>query len=54
MIILQKKTGKNIIQNRPKIPEHPYRILIAESSGSGKTNALFNLIKHERDVDEIY
>ena len=25
---------------QPEIPDHPYRILIIGSSGSGKTNAL--------------
>ena len=41
----------------PYIPDHPYRILIIDSSGSGKTNALLNLIKVQdnRDViDKIY
>ena len=28
----------------PYIPNHPYRILNVGGSGSGKTNALFNLI----------
>ena len=28
----------------PDIPNHPYRILILKDSGSGKTNALLNLI----------
>ena len=27
----------------PYIPDHPYRIVIAGGSGSGKTNALFKL-----------
>ena len=37
------------------IPDHPYRILIIGGSGSGKTNVLLNLIKHQRpDIDEIY
>ena len=30
--------------NWPYIPDHPYRILIIGDSGSGKTNALLNLI----------
>ena len=34
------------------IPDHPYRILIIGGSGSGKTNALFNLIK-EQDNDNL-
>ena len=28
------------------IPDHPYRILIIGSSGSGKTNVLLNVIKN--------
>ena len=32
----------------PQIPGHPYRILII---GSGKTNALLNLIKQQDDDD---
>ena len=41
--------------NWPYIPDHPYRILIIGGSGSGKTNALLNLIKHQRpDIDNIY
>ena len=28
----------------PNIPDHPYRILTIVGSGSGKTNALLNLI----------
>ena len=45
---------KNIIQIGKQIPDHPYRILITEGSGSGKTNALINLINHELDIDKIY
>ena len=33
---------------------HPYRTLITGSSGSGKTNALFNLIKEKDDINKIY
>ena len=36
---------KNHNLNWPDIPDHPYRILIIDGSGSGKTNALLNLIK---------
>ena len=45
-----------IIFARSPIPDHPYRILIVGSSGSGKTNTLLNLIK-EQDyhvIDKIY
>ena len=41
--------------NWPYIPDHPYRILIIGGSGSGKTNVLLNLIKHQRpDIDKFY
>ena len=36
------------------IPGHPYRILIIGGSGSGKTNALSNLINSHLGIDEIY
>ena len=36
------------------IPDHPYRITIIGGSGSGKTNALINLINEENDIDKIY
>ena len=38
----------------PYIPDHPYRVLIIGGSGSGKTNALLNLINEENDIDKIY
>ena len=38
----------------PYIPDHPYRILIVGGSGSGKTNALFNLLSNQPDIDKIY
>ena len=55
MIRLQKK--KNIKEhntNCPEIPNNPYRILIVGGSGSGKTNALVNLISHEPDIDKNF
>ena len=36
------------------IPDHPYRILIIGGSGSGKTNALLNLINKQPHIDKIY
>ena len=36
------------------IPDHPYRVLIIGGSGSGKTNALLNLINNQPNIDEIY
>ena len=38
----------------PYIPDNPYRILIIGVSGSGKTNALLNLINNQSDIDKIY
>ena len=38
----------------PYIPDHPYRILIIDGSGSGKTNTLLNLINEQRNIDKIY
>ena len=40
--------------NWPYIPDHPYRILIIGGSGTGKTNALLNLINNQQDIDKIY
>ena len=36
------------------IPDHPLRILLLGGFGSGKTNALLNLISHQPDIDKIY
>ena len=33
---------------------HLDRILIIEGSGSGKTNALLNLINNQLDIDKVY
>ena len=38
----------------PDIPDQPYRIIIIGGSGSGKTNALLNLINEQKDIDKIY
>ena len=38
----------------PYIPDHPYRILIIGGSGSGKTNALLNLINEQNDIGKMY
>ena len=48
----ENKTGH--IFKWPYIPYHPYRILIIGGSGSGKTNALSNLIKNQPDINKIY
>ena len=35
------------------VPDHPRRILINGDSGSGKTYSLFNLIRHQPDIEKI-
>ena len=57
MINFDYYTYKNKTEHTPKwpyIPDHPYRILIIGGSGSGKTNALLNLINSQSDIDKIY
>ena len=49
-----KENIKEHNPNWPQIPDRPYRILITGSSGSGKTNSLFNLINQQPDIDKIY
>ena len=48
----ENKTEHN--KNWPYIPDHPHRILIIDGSGSGKINALFNLINNQPNIDKIY
>ena len=38
----------------PYIPDHPYKIITVGGSGSGKTNALINLINEQNDIYKIY
>ena len=57
MINLDSITNENNKEHNekwPYIPDHPYRILIIGSSGSGKTNTLLNLIKDQDYTDKIY
>ena len=57
MINIDNYVNENKIahnKNWPYIPDHPYRILIIGGSGSGKTNALINLINEQNDIDKIY
>ena len=57
MINLDSITNENNKENNekwPYIPDHPYKILIIGGSGSGKTNALVNLINEQDDIDKIY
>ena len=48
---VMKENIKDHNPNWLQIPNHPYRILIIGGSGSGQTNALFNLIKIQDDDD---
>ena len=57
MINFDDYTNENIVEHNSKwsyIPDHPYRILTIGGSGSGKTNALLNLINNQPDIDKIY
>ena len=57
MINFDNYTNENKIEQNSKWPyisDHPYRILIVGGSGSGKTNALLNLIHNQPDIDKIY
>ena len=57
MINFDYYTNKNKTQHNskwPYIPNHPYRLLIVGGSGSGRTNALLNLINNQPDIDKIY
>ena len=57
MINLDSITNENNKERNdkwPYIPDHLHRILIIGGSGSGKTNALLNLIKEQDDIDNIY
>ena len=42
---IPNKNNKRHNEKWPFIPDHPCRILIIGCSGSGKTNALLNLIR---------
>ena len=60
MINLDSITNKNNKKHNekwPYIPDHSYRIIIIGGSGSGKTNALINLINeqdYQNVIDKIY
>ena len=52
--IITKENNKRHNEKWPYIPDHPYRILISGGSGSGKTNALINLVNEQNDTDKFY
>ena len=57
MINFDNYANENKTEHTSKLPyilDHLYRILIVGGSGSGKTNALLNLINNQLDIDKIY
>ena len=57
MINFDDYANENKTKHNPKQPyilDHPYRMLITGGSGSGKTNALLNLINNQPDIHKIY
>ena len=50
--INENKTEHN--KNWPYTADHPYRILIIDGSGSGKTNVLLNVMENQPNIDKIY
>ena len=57
MINYDDATKQNIKEHNPnqaQFSDHPDTALITKSSGSGKTNILFNLISHQSQYYKIY
>ena len=54
MNIITNENSKERNKRLSYIPDHSYRILIIDGSGSGETNSLLNLIKEQDDIDKIY
>ena len=50
---ITNENNKEYNKQWPYIPNHPYKILITGGFGSGKTNALLNLISQQNDIDKI-
>ena len=54
---ITNENNKKHNEKWPNIPDHPYKMLIIGGSGSGKTNALLNLVKEQDNdilIDKIY
>ena len=57
MINLDNITNENNKKHNEKwsyIRGNPYTIIIIGGSGSGKINALINLMNEQNDIDKIY
>ena len=51
---IANENNKKHNEKWPHILDHPYRILIIGSSGSGKANLLLNFTNEQGDIDKIY
>ena len=51
---ITNENNKKHIKKWSYILDHLYRIIIIGGPGSGKTNALTNLINEQNDIDKIY
>ena len=51
---ITKEDIKEHNSNKPKIPDHPYRILIIGASGSEKINALPNITIMNRILIKVF
>ena len=51
---ITNENNKKHNEKWPYVPDHPYRIIINGGSGSGKTNALINVINENNDIGKIY
>ena len=49
---ITNENNKEYNEKWPYIPDHPHRVFIIGGSGSGKTNALLNLINEQDDMDK--
>ena len=57
MTYFDEVVGENTQERNPRwlqILDHPYRILIAGASGSGKSNALLSFANRQPHIDKIY
>ena len=50
---IANENNKEHNEKQPFVPDHAYRILIIGGSGSGKTNALLDLLKEQDYIDKI-
>ena len=52
---IRNKNNKDLNKNWPYISDHRYRMLVIGESGSGKINALLNLIKEQYSayIDDV-